>query len=94
MKEMSKAAKKRLMGSKFFHEVEELLKAFSYYQAEGDTQTAEEMWHKWEIARLALEYITGNSYEFTQYEKYFAVVNYHNREDKLIIVKTAERRGA
>jgi len=86
MKEkISKAAMKRLLKSKFFEEVLEVVKAWDYYLVVGDKEAADEMMHKWFMAKLALEFITGNSYsvEFSRKRETYSIVNEQNYNDRL-----------
>jgi hypothetical protein len=88
MKDISKAAMKRLMKSEFFHEVEEIVKAWDYYLLTNNREASKEMMHKWEIAKLALEFITGNLYGFSRNGVTYSIVNERDYEDRLIIGKT------
>ena len=85
MKRMSKASMQRLFKSKFFHEVEAIVKAWDYYLARGDSKNADEMAHKWTIAKLALEHITGKGYRFFRdgIDSY-GVVNERDSNDRII----------
>jgi len=88
MKTLSKAAKDRLIKSKFFHEVEEIVKAWDYYLLTNNREASQEMMHKWEIAKLALEHITGNLYGFSRNGVTYSIVNERDYDDRLIIGKT------
>jgi hypothetical protein len=92
MKTMSKAAMKRLLRSEFFHNVEELVKAWDYYlgnnrkHAEQYRKEADEMMHKWDMAKLALEYITGNIYGFSRDGTgNYGIVNERDYSDRIIV---------
>jgi len=90
---MTKAAMKRLLKSDFFHEVEAVVKAWDYYLAIEDKTSADEMMHKWHMAKSALEYITGNIYGFSRNGKTYSIVNERNYDDRLLTgnsVKTSE----
>jgi hypothetical protein len=93
MKAISKAAMERLMKSKFFHEVEEIVKAWDYYLNEGNREASNEMFHKWEIAKLALEHITGNIYGFSRNGETYSIVNEHDYNDKLIVGESVQAKG-
>ena len=91
MNKISKAAMKRLKKSEFFHEVENVVKAWDYYLRNGnrhdnpDRKDAEEMMHKWGMAKLALEHITGNIYGFSRDGVgNYSVVNERDYNDRII----------
>ena len=63
---MTKAAMNRLMKSDFFHEVCDTVKAWDYYMRVGNRVLADEMMHKWGMAKLALKHITGATYGFSR----------------------------
>jgi hypothetical protein len=81
---MSKAEMKRLRESEFFHEVEEVVKAWDYYLTKNDREKSDEMMHKWEIAKLALEHITGNLYGFSRNGVTYSIVNERDYNDRII----------
>lgn len=81
---MTKAALKRLLKSEFFHEVEEVVKAWDYYLTIGNRKLADEMMIRFSIAKLALEHITGISYGFSRNGETYSVVNEKNQEEKII----------
>jgi hypothetical protein len=81
----SKAAMKRLLKSKFFHEVIEIVKAWDYYLITGERDLAKEMMDKWFVAKEALEFITGNVYEFSRNGTTYSIVNERNYDDRLFI---------
>jgi hypothetical protein len=91
MKKISKAAMERLMKSKFFHEVEEVVIAWDYYLAVGDKDSSNEMMHKWEIAKLALEHITGNLYGFSRNGETYSIVNERNYDERILIGYSMKR---
>lgn len=74
-KTMSKAATQRLITSDFYHEVYATVKAWDYYLRTDDKEAADEMMHKWTMAKLALKFITGKSYGFMRDNKSFSLVN-------------------
>lgn len=82
---MTKAAMERLKKSDFFHEVEKTIKAWDYYLSIGKDDLAEDMMHKWLMAKLALEHITGNLYGFSRNGETYSVVNERDYSDRLII---------
>lgn len=84
---MTKAAMKRLLASNFFREVEVIVGAWDYYLSIKNRESADEMMHKWSMAKLALEYITGNIYGFSRDDEGYSLVNERDHSDK-IIVKT------
>ena len=85
---MTKAAKQRLLASRFFHEVAEIVKAWDYYLHIGNREAADEMMHKWQIAKLALEHITGNLYGFSRNGETYSIVNERDYSDRLIVEKS------
>jgi len=90
---MTKAALKRLLKSKFFHEVEEVVHAWDYYLTVGDRKLADEMMHKWLMAKLALEYITGIPYGFSRNGETYSIVNELDHDEKLLAGKSAKGKG-
>ena len=84
-KRISKAAMKRLLGSKFFREVKEVVRAWDYYISTGEQEMANEMMHKWFMIKEALEFITGNVYGFSRDGTTYSVVNERNYDDMLFI---------
>ena len=91
---MTKAAKERLLKSKFFHEVDEVVKAWDYYLSTGEKELANEMMHKWSIAKLALEHITGNVYGFSRNGETYSIVNERDRNDILLAGNSVKTEGA
>ena len=86
MNKITKAAMKRLMESKFFHDVEETVKAWDYYLKNNDRESADEMMYRWSMGKLALEYITGNLYGFSRDGAgNYSVVNERDYNDRIII---------
>jgi hypothetical protein len=85
---MTKAEKNRLLKSKFFHELEELVKAWDFYLCVNSKEQANEMFNKWEIAKLALEHITGNLYGLSRdgYGTY-SIVNERDYNERIITGK-------
>ena len=83
-KEMSKAAMKRLLKSEFFKETAETVQAWDYYLTEGNKELADEMMREWFVAKLALEHITGKSYELSRNGETFSIVNEKNRGDIIV----------
>lgn len=81
---MSKAAMQRLMGSDFYHEVYEVLQAWDYYLRANDRKEADEMMHKWGMAKLALKHITGKSYGFSRDDEGWRLVNGADYDDILM----------
>jgi len=87
------AAMKRLKKSEFFHEVEETVKAWDFYLGKGygvyvekHRKEADEMMHKWGMAKLALEFITGNLYGFSRDgEGNYSVVNERDYNERIIV---------
>jgi len=88
---MTKAAMKRLLKSKFFHEVVEVVTAWDYYLTIRDRKASDEMMHKWVMARLALEHITGNLYGFSRNGETYSIVNERDQNDILFIGNSAKR---
>lgn len=84
---MTKAVMKRLKESVFFHEVEEIIKAWDYYCRTNNPLGANECMHKWEMAKLALEHITGNLYGFSRNGDTYSIVNERDYTDRLIVGK-------
>jgi hypothetical protein len=69
------------------------LKAWDFYLGRGkdDEECAKEMMHKWEMAKLALEHITGNIYGFSRNGETYSVVNERNYDERLIVAPCARR---
>ena len=84
---MTKAAMKRLLKSDFYHEVYAIIKAWDYYLRIDDKETADEMMHKWSIAKLALEHITGKLYGFSRDSEGCSLVNERDYNDRLFVIK-------
>jgi hypothetical protein len=80
---MTKAAMKRFKASKFFHEVTNVVYAWDFYLKTGKEEMANEMMHKWEMAKLALEYITGKVYGFSRNGETYSIVNERDYNDRL-----------
>lgn len=80
---MTKAAMTRLMKSEFFHTTCEVVMAWDYYLHEGDRQAADEMMYKWQMAKLALEHITGEIYGFSRDGETVRIVNEADCNDVL-----------
>ena len=87
---MTKAAMTRLKKSEFFHEVCEVVVAWDYYLHINDRAAADEMMHKWSMAKLALEHITGNLYGFSRNGETVSIVNERDYSDRIFIA-TAHR---
>jgi hypothetical protein len=87
---MTKAAMKRLLKSEFFHEVAEVVKAWDYYLTVGDRKSSDEMMHKWSMAKLALEHITGNIYGFSRNGETYSIVNKRDYNERLLIGASAK----
>ena len=92
MKNMSKAARERLTKSDFWHRVQEIVKAWDYYIATGDKESAAECMHEWSMAKLALEHITGELYGFTRNGETYGIVNERDYTDKPFAAKSVKRR--
>ena len=88
MNTMTKAAEARLRKSNFFREVVDIAGAWDYYLTIGDREAANEMMHKWEMAKLALEHITGNLYGFTRDGETYGIVNERDYNDRPITGKS------
>jgi len=88
MKNMSKAARKRLMKSEFWHRVKDIVTAWDYYLATGDHKSADECMREWNMAKLALEHITGELYGFTRNGETYGIVNERDYEDRPIFEKS------
>lgn len=88
---LSKAAMKRLKDSEFFREVQDVVKAWDFYLATGDKESADEMMHKWSMAKLALEHITGNLYGFSRNGETYSIVNERDYNDRIILGKSERR---
>jgi len=85
MKKISKASMNRLLKSKFFHDTEEIVKAWDYYLLIGAGEEARGMMHKWQIAKLALEHITGNSYGLSRDGAgNYSIVNEKDHSDRIV----------
>ena len=91
---MTKAAMKRLLKSDFFHEVEEVVKAWDYYLAIKDRKSSDEMMHKWSMAKLALEHITGNIYGFSRNGETYSIVNERDHNDILLAGNSVKKETA
>jgi len=89
---MTKAVMKRLLKSEFFHEVKAVIEAWDYYLTAGDKELADEMMHKRLMAKLALEYITGNIYGLSRNGETYSLVNEQNYDDRLLIGQSAEAK--
>lgn len=89
---MTKAAKERLLKSKFFHEVEAVIEAWDCYLAAGEDELAKRMMYKWTVARLALEHITGNLYGFSRNGETYSVVNERDYGDVLLAGRSRIRQ--
>jgi hypothetical protein len=81
----SKAAMKRLLKSNFFNEILAVVKAWDYYVATGDNALADEMTHRWLMAKEALKFITGNVYGLSRNGTTYSIVNENNYDDRLFI---------
>lgn len=84
---MTKAAKTRLEKSDFFHEVCDIIVAWDYYLHINDRESADECMHKWEMAKKALEFITGELYGFSRNGETVSIVNERNYDDRIFIHK-------
>jgi len=97
MKKLSKAAMNRLLRSEFFHNVDDIVKAWDYYllvieqkrrnrlEYDDEKKCIDEMMHKWSVAKLALEFITGNIYDFSRDGNgNYSVVNEGDYSDRII----------
>jgi len=85
LKITSKAEMKRFRESKFFHKVEETVKAWDFYLKKGEKENADKMMYQWDMAILAFEYITGNLYGFSRNgEGDYSVVNERDYSDRII----------
>ncbi len=84
---MTKAAMARLKGSKFYHEVCDIVIAWDYYLNTNDRASADECMHKWMMAKLALEHITGNTYAFSRDGEIVSIVNERDYSDRIFIAK-------
>jgi len=96
MNKISKAEMNRLRKSEFFHNVEEIVKAWDYYllvieqkqnenlEYDYEKEAVDEMMHKWEVAKLALEFITGNLYGLSRNREVYSVVNERDYNDRII----------
>jgi hypothetical protein len=91
---MTKAAMKRLLKSEFFLEVQMVVKAWDYYLNAGDKELANEMMHKWEMAKLALEHITGNIYGFSRNGETYSIVNERDYGERLIVGLCARKSAS
>lgn len=84
---MTKAAMTRLMKSEFFRNTCDVVTAWDYYLSNGDQEAANEMMHKWSVAKLALEVITGKVYGFSRTDKEIRIVNVADYTDELFVYK-------
>ena len=82
---MTKAAKDRLENSDFFHEVCETVIAWDYYLHTGNKKVADEFMYKWQMAKLALKFITGETYGFSRNGETVSIVNERNDDDCIFI---------
>lgn len=82
---MTKAAMERLKRSEFFHTTCEVVTAWDYYLYTKNKEAADEMMHKWEIAKLALELITGETYGFSRNGETVSIVNERDYNDRIFI---------
>jgi hypothetical protein len=90
---MTKAAMARLKKSKFFEEVQAVLKAWDYYLESGDKALVNETMQRWEMAKLALEHITGNTYVSIRGGGTYSVVNRRDHNDRLLTGISHRRRA-
>jgi hypothetical protein len=91
---MTTAAMKRLRKSEFFSELVMVVKAWDYYLTTGEKELANEMMHRWEMAKLALEHITGNIYGFSRNGETYSIVNERDYNDRLFIDHSVKRVAA
>lgn len=82
---MTKAAMTRLKKSDFFHKVCEIVVAWDYYLHIGDKESANECMHKWDMAKDALRFITGEIYGFSRNGETVSIVNEYNYDDRIFI---------
>jgi len=84
---MTKAAMTRLNKSEFFREVRDVIVAWDYALYSKDRETSDALMHKWEMAKLALEFITGDTYGFSRNDETISLVNERNYDDRLFVAK-------
>ncbi len=82
---MTKAAMMKLKKSDFYHEVCEIVVAWDYYLHINDKVSADECMHKWDMAKKALEYITGKLYGFSRNGETVSIVNERDYDDRIFI---------
>lgn len=82
---MTKAAMDRLIKSDFWHGVCENVVAWDYYLYTNDQESATECMHRWDVAKQALEYITGNLYGFSRNGETVSIVNERDYSDRPFI---------
>lgn len=81
---MTKKAMNEFLKSDFYNELCGLVKAWDYYLKVGNKEFADQMMHKWSIAKLALKHITGKTYGFSRDGVgKFSIVNEHDYDDRL-----------
>ena len=85
---MTKTGMSKLKKSQFFYEVCDIVMSWDHYLKIGNQEMADIMMSKWVIAKLALEYITGNVYRFSRNGIMYSIVNEHDYDDRLIIGKS------
>lgn len=85
---MTKAAMKRLTTSKFYHEVCDIVVAWDYYLNVSDRKSADACMHQWTMAKLALEFITGNLYGISRNGETVSIVNERDYNDRIFIAKS------
>jgi hypothetical protein len=85
-KPMSNAAMQRLLKSDFFWALRDVIRAWDFYVAKNEDQNAFQMQCKWEMAKLALEHMTGKTYHFSRTDTHYGVVS-GDGVDKLFFEK-------
>lgn len=71
--------------SDFWHRTLEIITAWDYYLTVGDRTSADECMREWNMAKLALEYITGELYGFTRNGETYGIVNERDYSDRPFI---------
>jgi len=80
---MTKKTMNEFLKSEFYREVCEIIKAWDYYMKTKDP-TADEMMHKWCVAKLAIKHITGKTYGFSRDgHGNYSIVNERDYSDRL-----------
>lgn len=89
---MTNAEMKRLTGSEFWHDTCENVIAWDYYLHTNNRKAADECMHRWDVAKKALEYITGNLYGFSRNGETVSIVNECDYNDRPFVANAHRDR--